>query len=235
MRKFLLCLCVMWSAGAIAQTTNWYVDNEIYQTTTCESGANVTPPSAPAKHGYTFVGWYDADVTVGSWSRIGTPTPDNPIYPTFYQDGDLILRAIGSGADMIADTYNQTTGQITRRVGVKVLDGTEGLLTHVVGNNNIVYQTRSRFPTDVALMPGEYVGICSHFIVIARSASISTVLLNGQMGWNTSGLLTMENESCNTVEAFNQYLSSQYAAGTPVTIYYPLATPIVETYTPSTP
>ena len=51
-----LSLCFVCSA-AIAHTINWYVDNEIYHTTTCESGDDITPPTAPEKYGYTFKRW----------------------------------------------------------------------------------------------------------------------------------------------------------------------------------
>lgn len=36
---------------------NWYVDDQLYQTTTCTIGDDVTPPTAPTKYGYTFQGW----------------------------------------------------------------------------------------------------------------------------------------------------------------------------------
>ncbi len=42
---------------AKAQTIYWTVDNQTYQTMTCESGGTVTPPSPPQKTGYTFVEW----------------------------------------------------------------------------------------------------------------------------------------------------------------------------------
>ena len=51
-----LSLCFVCSA-AIAHTINWYVDGSIYHTTTCESGDDITPPTAPEKYGYTFKGW----------------------------------------------------------------------------------------------------------------------------------------------------------------------------------
>ncbi|MDW2995919.1 MAG: InlB B-repeat-containing protein [Alphaproteobacteria bacterium] len=53
-----LSLCFICTA-AIAHTINWYVDGSVYHTTTCESGENVTPPTAPEKYGYTFRGWKD--------------------------------------------------------------------------------------------------------------------------------------------------------------------------------
>ncbi len=42
---------------AIAHTINWHVDGDIYQTTTCDSGDSITPPTTPIKYGYHFVRW----------------------------------------------------------------------------------------------------------------------------------------------------------------------------------
>ena len=33
------------------------MDNNVYATTTCESGGDITLPTAPTKYGYTFQGW----------------------------------------------------------------------------------------------------------------------------------------------------------------------------------
>lgn len=61
MKRILLFLSALFIATtAIAHTINWYVDENIFHTTTCESGENVTPPTAPEKYGYTFQGWVDA-------------------------------------------------------------------------------------------------------------------------------------------------------------------------------
>ena len=60
MKRFLLFIFVLFICiGARAETVNlsWYVDNQVYQTTTCETGGNVTPPTAPNKKGYTFQEW----------------------------------------------------------------------------------------------------------------------------------------------------------------------------------
>ena len=58
MKRFLLFLSAVFIATtAIAHTINWYVDGSVYHTTTCESGEDVTPPTAPEKYGYTFQGW----------------------------------------------------------------------------------------------------------------------------------------------------------------------------------
>ena len=45
------------SGHAVTETLQWYVDNDLYATTTCESGGDITLPTAPTKYGYTFQGW----------------------------------------------------------------------------------------------------------------------------------------------------------------------------------
>lgn len=58
MKRLLLFFCgVFICTTAIAHTINWYVGGNLYHTTTCESGEDVTPPTAPEKYGYTFMGW----------------------------------------------------------------------------------------------------------------------------------------------------------------------------------
>ena len=58
MKKILLCLFAIFiGTAAIAHTINWYVEGNIFHTTTCESGEDITPPTAPEKYGYKFKGW----------------------------------------------------------------------------------------------------------------------------------------------------------------------------------
>lgn len=46
-------------AHANTETLQWYVDGNVYATTTCESGDDVSAPTPPLKTGYNFVGWYE--------------------------------------------------------------------------------------------------------------------------------------------------------------------------------
>lgn len=55
-RLFVFVLC-LFTGVVYAHTINWYVDDQLYQTTTCTIGDDVTPPTAPTKYGYTFQGW----------------------------------------------------------------------------------------------------------------------------------------------------------------------------------
>ena len=85
MKRILLFLSALFIATtAIAHTINWYVDGSVYHTTTCESGENVTPPTAPEKYGYTFQGW-EGYTQIEYLESIGTQWIDTGFVPNdFY-------------------------------------------------------------------------------------------------------------------------------------------------------
>ena len=63
MKKILLFITAIFICGAsIAQTetTKWYIEGELYDTTSCESGDDITMPQVPERFGYTFSGWEPA-------------------------------------------------------------------------------------------------------------------------------------------------------------------------------
>ena len=155
----------------------------------------------------------------GTVSQNGTPTPTNPIEPTFYQQGDMVLRKID---DTYYDSYDATTGKITRRVGVKVLDGTEEW------NAFWEHGYMSRL-TDM-LNGNALNGMCNYF----SNSSLDGVRFGS--GNNDSLIFNQVVSTLNvpTVDDWKSWLAEQYAAGTPVTVYYPLATPVEETVTQTT-
>jgi len=59
MKKFLMFLSVMFigTAYGVTETINWYVDGSVYDTTTCQTGADIILPATPTKRGYNFTGW----------------------------------------------------------------------------------------------------------------------------------------------------------------------------------
>ena len=57
MKRIFVFLMLFIGTAAVAHTINWYVDGNIFHTTTCESGEDITPPTAPEKYGYTFKEW----------------------------------------------------------------------------------------------------------------------------------------------------------------------------------
>ena len=59
MKKLLLVFLLIFATESYAQTEtiNWWVGGQAYQTTSCETGGNVTPPANPTKRGHHFTGW----------------------------------------------------------------------------------------------------------------------------------------------------------------------------------
>jgi len=173
----------------------------------------------------------------GTGYQDGTPTPTNPIYPLFYHQGDMILRRVGD----YADSYDATTHKITRRVGMVVLDGTE----------NWDYGTQTypgwRFPRNINFFPrgtpDSSQWFCSHFNAVNANRYSVPNQATRYDGNTTQIMFGISEELLGVTEtsaaeavtiAFNVWLADQYAAGTPVTVYYPLATPVEEDWPDTT-
>ena len=164
----------------------------------------------------------------GTGTQVGTPTPENPIDPVFFRQGDMILRAVGD----YKDTFDATTGKITRNVGVKVLDGTEDwIITSSLLSNMYNLSVPDLFAENTSVVSNRATPYCTHFkrstnwvssnnrnnYIQAMSSSQDKVIGLGYSVVNEANL-----------DTFKSWLAAQYAAGTPVTIYYPLAEPVVE-------
>ena len=134
----------------------------------------------------------------------------------------MILRAVGD----YKDTFDAATGKITRRVGVKVFDGSESwsrfdnsmdvlFATPLTGAStstrmamsNVLYRNSSHNSTG-ALEKGEFF----------KGDNSAPNRLYVNVGPYTG----------NTITEWKQKLVDLYNAGTPMTVWYPLATPVVE-------
>ena len=154
----------------------------------------------------------------GTVVQNGTPTPTNPIMPFFYEQGDMILRKVGD----YADSYDENTNKITRRVGVKVLNGTEGWLYYSVAQGSLF-----RILINSMSNEKEILGVlCNSYKVVGSGSRTNNTLSGGAMNYD------FINNDYNSLDAWKTYLAAQYAAGTPVVIYYPLATPVTEDMPP---
>ncbi len=181
------------------------VNNRFYEN--AGSGSFIAGPNACDG---TIVNYTSA---TGTGVQNGTPTPTNPIEPVFYQQGNMVLRKVGD----YADSYDATTGKITRRVGVKVLDGTE----------DWVYLSSSKKVFTVlvsnALLWKSQSGCLSNAFACTNGVPSNYDLTVLYLHNSVSRLYIGFPEYDNNVDGFKQYLAQQYANGTPITIYYPLA------------
>lgn len=126
------------------------------------------------------------------------------------------------------DSQNITNGAITRNVGIKVFDGTEGWTT---------IDQYSRISIQITTMknsssPRSMEAYCNYFENLHNGEPISDVT-TGQF-YLAAPQRVYFHISQSTVEAWKAWLASQYAAGTPVIVVYPLATPTTETVTGQT-
>ena len=184
----------------------------------------------------------------GNMSQSGTPTPSSPITPS--ECGDLVtsgqhsgeyvisitlggnnypvylsepLRKIGDYADTIA-----ADGTVTRVIKKLVLDGTEDW--HLT--NGVLYLAVSGYQKISGITCA-----CTHYPA-ANNVSGTAGVVEGTvcMGTGTADRLFIKDSQFSSAAVFEQYLVGQYTAGTPLTVWYVLATAETETITaPSIP
>ena len=115
---------------------------------------------------------------------------------------------------------DRTGGKVHREWGVKVFDGTEEFSTNA--------QIKSWFMlADSTVYPNKY-AYCTHF---SYNSSASALIAGQFSTGNTidyTGRYVFRMSDGTTLDDFKAFLASEYAKGTPVTVYYPLATPTEE-------
>ena len=164
----------------------------------------------------------------GNTVQNGTPTPSNPV--PVVGVGELETTGEHTGEYKIPILNGVTTNidlgstQTVRAIGKRVYDGTENWALHG-GLSNVFWiddyqdgyvdNTVSNFALSSEYVQRQYNAVAS--------------LSNGQFVYGTpSGSSTkrilIKNTNCATKEDWIAYLQTQYAAGTPVTVWYVLAT-----------
>ena len=129
------------------------------------------------------------------------------------------LRKIGD----VADTYNPKTGEYVQRIGVKVFDGTETVAFNNYPNRKDIFYTSVSNMWYVA--GTQTPSMCSHFKYVTSTGTHPT---GGHLlGKYAKVMHIMTPNNYETTADFKSWLAAQYAAGAPVTVYYPLAEPVV--------
>ena len=96
MKKFLILLSILCCGIAAAHTINWRVDGNIYQTTTCDSGESITPPTPPYKYGYHFKKWGTLYTAVEYLESTGTQYIDTGVYGGFITKARIAPKTINN-------------------------------------------------------------------------------------------------------------------------------------------
>lgn len=157
----------------------------------------------------------DAQVVIQS----ATPTTYEPYYDGGTATAEMLL-SIGD----YTDEQEIISGVVTRKLGVKVLDGTEDWGTAA----NVVYTiTKASINTDSTVLPSGSTNIlCSHF-----KTGTGQIAEGIQIYAGTTNICFVHESRWANLTAFQSWLADQYAAGTPVIIVYPLATETTDTVT----
>lgn len=164
----------------------------------------------------------------------GTPTPSNPVSFINTIEGDIELRGINS---TYADVLDMSTRKITRKVGVLVLDGTENWV--IYPNTSVQDQYnyfRAEFETSTTKSTFTEGGMSSHFEIVSIGASSNNQGLSMWI-YNNKDVIGIRYDSLYpainaNLALFKNWLASEYAAGHPVTVYYPLETETEENIIP---
>lgn len=176
----------------------------------------------PATLTDTKAGYLHKYKIYGNTEQIGTPTPENPIMPS--ECGELETTGVHAGqyklpltsAGQGVDIYIGES-QTTRRIKKLVLTGDEGWIRDGATG---VFDLRILN----ALSTSTQSGISSHW-AFEQNRGVYTLLTEGHgCIRNAYSSLWIRDNNFPTVADFKAYLAAQYANGTPVTVWYVLAT-----------
>lgn len=171
------------------------------------------PPLTFKADGTPLISWS----MKGNGSQQGTPTLDNPVMPEFVGtlDGaDWKIPITCAGQNLPVYLGEVPT---VRRVKKLVLTGDEiGINKRTSPENSYsVSIDRNSWPASTVGY-----GMSSHFV---RNGTVAN-LINGEFYVGLTAF-SFRIDNCADAAAFKSYLAAQYAAGTPVTVWYVLATP----------
>ena len=142
-------------------------------------------------------------------------TPDTPYIP-YYNGGTAIAEMLLRVGDY-QDVQSIIDGVVTRNVGVKVLDGTE---TVTLSENAFRVPLTQQMATKETALSNQY--------SYNAQSTIANLPNYSMKSHPSGGSIYFKNTNYSTEDQFKTYLADQYAAGTPVIIVYPLATPTTE-------
>ena len=123
------------------------------------------------------------------------------------------------------DVQEILSGDVTRKIGVKVLDGTEG------------WTMGQSFYCDTltGVLQADHSCYCTHYQGIMNNSAVVTDSNACRVGYHIGSdivwdrlYIYADRSLYATAQDFANYLAQQYAAGTPVIVIYPLATPTTE-------
>lgn len=142
----------------------------------------------------------------------------------YFVSADLISNPL-CGIDTYKDILNLETGQTARKIMRLVLMGNEQTWSSTYWSTAYVLYGA---PTSTKPIPIPNIGVCSHFVQ-QNGQILQSGCFNIQYNAESNRVIIGFGKSdIPTLDDFKAYLAQQYAAGTPVTIWYVLASPATE-------
>ena len=203
-------------------------------------GGEVICDLLPAKNESDEAGLYD--LISGNFYRATSETlvagdEVNDYEPAVVGDPEVLT--VGTQTATVPDLYavgdyrdevDLVSGPVTRRVRRKVLTGEEsvGLVSAAT------YYGRIRVDDPQMPTAARNQAVSTHFVWVEGTHPERTLgsVWCGWYGGEQYLYFTPTDQTLNTGEKIKAWLAAQYAAGTPVIIWYPLATPTIESVTP---
>lgn len=163
----------------------------------------------------------------GNTTQSGAPTPESPIFPQGC--GELETYGEKAGQYKIPiSSANTTTNiylgevQTTRKIKKLVLDGTENWEDVNLGHKSAYFRLKNgEFETNI-----QDLCLCTHFeqeIITSSTTNVGCNVINSPT--LNYDVVAIRPKIITTTSDFKSWLTQRYAAGTPVTVWYVLATP----------
>ncbi len=128
----------------------------------------------------------------------------------------------------VCDTFEAAIGTETRRVGIITLDGTEAISNNITFGNITMFSYLHLLTDKKSVSSAESAGHCTHL-----PFEVPTALDHTCAYTELAALyLILPNSIATTIAQAQEWLAAQYQAGTPVTLVYQLAEPIITQHNP---
>lgn len=158
----------------------------------------------------------------GNTIQDGTPTTEAPVNVVGCGDWDATAQQYKLPITCGGETKNIYLGtlQSTRRIKKLVLTGEE-TWTYESAYTRFYTVFQNSLVIGIRATPA----FCTHFQVISDSRPLENVPNYSMYSNSINMQWFFKNTEYSTVDAWKSYLAAQYAAGTPVTVWYVLAEP----------
>jgi hypothetical protein len=165
--------------------------------------------------GTSYGNWNTAQVVKGSYT-----VETMPKYAPYNHNGTATVENLLSIGDY-TDEHEVISGQVTRKIGIRVLKGTESWIS----NTSNIYTFGLNGALRPTASPSRFAIPCTHFVgTDAANASMpnNSIKQGTFTAFPNDGGIGVKMTSVSGVAGFKQWLADQYAAGTPVIIAYVL-------------